>query len=120
MTENYRVEDIDATRIGGMALATAPFKKEFRWVASTSIGREDATVTEDLESSGHLTMIEAAGGLQYERKRFRAESAAGFLPRWHIKCSVERERPENPLLPVALYRTLSIGVRKSINHHRRT
>lgn len=77
MTDNYRVEDIDATRIGGMALATAPFRKEWRWVASTSVGREDATVTEDLVSRGHLTMIEAAGGLQYERKRFRAESAAG-------------------------------------------
>jgi outer membrane receptor protein involved in Fe transport len=77
MTDNYRVEDIDATRVGGMALVTAPFKKSFRWVASTTVSREDATVTEDLTSRGHLTMIEVASGLQYERKRFRAESAVG-------------------------------------------
>ncbi|MDQ3334134.1 MAG: TonB-dependent receptor [Myxococcota bacterium] len=77
MTDNYRVEDIEATRVGAMALVTAPFKKDFRWVTSTTVSREDATVTEDLTSRGHLTIIEAAGGLQYERKRFRLESAAG-------------------------------------------
>jgi hypothetical protein len=78
MTDNYRIEEIDATRIGAMGLITAPFRKGFRWVASTTIGREDATVTEDLESRGHLTLAEVAGGLQYERKRFRAESAVGL------------------------------------------
>lgn len=77
MTDNYRVEDISATRVGGMALVTAPFANGFRWVASTSVSREDATVTEDLTSRGHLTIAELAGGLQYERKRFRVESAAG-------------------------------------------
>ncbi len=77
MTDNYRVEDIDATRIGGMALATQPFHRDFRWVASLSIGREDATVTEDLTSRGHVTLAELASGLQYERKRFRVEGAAG-------------------------------------------
>ena len=78
MTDNYRVEDIDATRIGAMGLVTAPFKNGFRWVASATVGREDATVIEDLESRGHLTIAEVAGGLQYERKRFRVESAAGL------------------------------------------
>ena len=77
MTANYAVEEIDATRIGAFALATAPVKKDFRWVASTTIGREDATVTETLTSRGYLTLAELAGGLQYERKRFRAESAVG-------------------------------------------
>jgi len=78
MTDNYRVEDIAATRIGGMGLVTTPFGKGLRWVASTTISREDATVTEDLTSRGHLTITELAGGLQYERKRFRVESAAGL------------------------------------------
>ena len=78
MTDNYRVEDIAATRIGGMGLVTAPFGTGFRWVASTTISREDATVTEDLTSRGHLTITELAGGLQYERKRFRVDSAAGI------------------------------------------
>lgn len=77
MTDNYRVEDIEATRIGGMVLATAPFATGFRWVASANLGREDATVTETLTSRGHLAIGELAGGLQYERKRFRVESAAG-------------------------------------------
>ncbi|HET9485420.1 MAG TPA: TonB-dependent receptor, partial [Xanthomonadales bacterium] len=77
MTDNYRVEEIDATRIGGMALVTAPFKKDFRWIASASTSREDAEVTEDLTSRGHLTLAEVAAGLQYERKRLRVESAAG-------------------------------------------
>jgi outer membrane receptor protein involved in Fe transport len=77
MTDNYRVEDIDATRLGAMALVTAPFAKGYRWVASSTLSREDATVTEDLESRGDLTIAEVAGGLQYEQKRFRTEAAAG-------------------------------------------
>jgi outer membrane receptor protein involved in Fe transport len=77
MTDNYRVEEIDATRIGGLALVTQPFKKGFRWIASSSIVREDATVTEDLVSRGDVTLAEVAGGLQYERKRLRIDGAAG-------------------------------------------
>jgi hypothetical protein len=87
MTDNYRVEDVEATRLGAMALVTAPFQKDFRWIASATLGREDATVTEDLESRGELTLAEVAGGLQYERKRLRIDGAAGLAVPFGVDAS---------------------------------
>lgn len=76
------LEDISALRTGAMALATAPFHKDFRWVASTTVDNEHGdvkavNVSQPTLSSGDVTVIEAAGDLQYERHRFRADAAAG-------------------------------------------
>ena len=76
------VEDLTALRTGAMALATAPFHKDFRWVASATVDNEhadvhSANVATTTNSGGDVTMIEAAGDLQYERHRFRGDAAVG-------------------------------------------
>ena len=80
LTIEQRVEDLRAMRVGGMALATHPIGKDARWTASTSVARDagevDSTTTAETVI-GHLATIEAAGSLQYEKRTFRADAAAG-------------------------------------------
>ncbi|HSN30399.1 MAG TPA: TonB-dependent receptor [Kofleriaceae bacterium] len=82
LVDQNTVEDISALRTGAMALATAPFHRDFRWVGSVHLEHESATVdtksvTADAIGKGDVTVIEAAGDVQYERKRFRADASAG-------------------------------------------
>ena len=82
LVDQNSIEDIRALRTGAMALATAPFHKDFRWVASATVDNEHADVksvdvAKSTTSGGDVTLIEAAGDLQYERHRFRADAAAG-------------------------------------------
>jgi outer membrane cobalamin receptor len=82
LADQNTFEDLTALRTAGSALVTAPFHKDFRWVASTTIDHESASVhsvdvARTRNSGGDVTVIEAAGDLQYERKKFRADASAG-------------------------------------------
>jgi len=78
-TDELNFEELSATRVGGMALATAPFAKDFRWAASATVDREDARVEtrNDQVSEGDITTTELAIDGQYERKRLRVDVAGG-------------------------------------------
>ncbi|MBV8757436.1 MAG: TonB-dependent receptor, partial [Deltaproteobacteria bacterium] len=82
LLDQNTVEDISALRTHAMALATAPFHKDFRWVGSLHVVHESATVgtktvASDMTGKGDVTVIEAAGDLQYERKKLRVDASAG-------------------------------------------
>jgi len=78
MTMEQRVEDLNALRVGGQALATHPIGKDARWVTSASIARDSGEVTVGpAVTRGHLAVAEAAGDLQYEKGTFRVDGAAG-------------------------------------------
>ena len=72
-------EDLEATRVGGLALATHPIGKSMRWAASFSATREQANVVDqnDIASIGHASVLEPAVDLQYEAKRIRLDGAVG-------------------------------------------
>jgi outer membrane receptor protein involved in Fe transport len=81
LTIEQRSEDLTATRIGGLALATRPIGKDLRWIASTSLARDAAEA--DISNNpvvvrGDFTVVEAAAGLQYEKRTLRADGAAGI------------------------------------------
>lgn len=78
LTDNYYTEDISALRYGGMALATKPFRKAFRWTVSGTVTRESARVVTDMRSIGDVTIAHGAAALGYERKQLRVEAAAGL------------------------------------------
>jgi outer membrane cobalamin receptor len=82
LIDQNSVEDISAMRTGAMALATMPFHKDFRWVASVNVDHESARVTTrtvvgSSVGTGDVTLVEPAGDLQYERKRLRVDAAVG-------------------------------------------
>jgi outer membrane receptor protein involved in Fe transport len=79
LSTEQNVEKLTATRTGGRFLITRPFRRDARWAASATLVREDARVDNRPNglSSGDVTVIELAGDLQYERKRFRVDGAAG-------------------------------------------
>lgn len=79
LTSEFSSENLSAMRIGGMALATAPFAKDFRWAASATFGREQARVVNSLgdTSEGDVTITELAIDAQYERGRVRIDLAGG-------------------------------------------
>jgi outer membrane cobalamin receptor len=62
-----------------MALVTMPFWRDFRWAASTTVDFEKAAVTDiaNQTTRGKAMVIEPAGDLQYEHKRFRVDVSAG-------------------------------------------
>ncbi|HEY5934776.1 MAG TPA: TonB-dependent receptor [Kofleriaceae bacterium] len=96
-------EDLKATRVGGLALATHPIGKSMRWATSLSAHREQANVVDqaDVTTRGDTTILEAAGDLQYEVKRLRLDGAVGAA----IPLGVDaRPWPEGKL--VAKYRAL--------------
>ena len=68
-------EHLSALRTGGMALATKPIGKEWRWAASATVDRETADVG---PVHGDVTLNELAGDLQYEHKTVRIDGAAGL------------------------------------------
>lgn len=73
-------EHLFAIRSGGTLLATAPIKKDYRWVGSVSVERDKALVF-DINNDytrGDVTLLEVAGGMQYERKRLRADASFGL------------------------------------------
>ena len=72
-------ENLDAWRTGGMALATRPITKEWRWAASATFDHESATVQEGIAMPvrGDVTMMELAGDAQYEHRTVRVDAAAG-------------------------------------------
>jgi hypothetical protein len=75
----FASEDLSALRVGGMALATAPIAKDFRWAAAASFNRESARVASSTGEvhEGDITISELALDAQYERKRVRADLAVG-------------------------------------------
>ncbi len=79
--ENQRSsEELSATRVGGMVLATRPFARDFRWATSATLDHQEATVVEsggDV-SGGEVTVLQLAVDGQYERRRFRIDAAAGL------------------------------------------
>jgi outer membrane receptor protein involved in Fe transport len=79
LTDQAASEDLSAMRVGGMALATAPFAKDFRWVTSATFNRESARVESMAGevSQGDLAITELAVGGQYEHKRIRLDIAGG-------------------------------------------
>lgn len=78
-SDELNFEELSATRVGGAALATAPFAKDFRWAASVAFSREDARVVtrNDQVSQGDVSITELAVDGQYERKRLRVDLAGG-------------------------------------------
>ncbi|MBA2542209.1 MAG: TonB-dependent receptor, partial [Deltaproteobacteria bacterium] len=105
-SEQLNFEELSATRAGGMALATAPFAKDFRWAASASFNREDARVEtrNGQVSQGDTTVMELALDGQYERKRFRFDLAGGVaIPfgvdadPWPEAKAVAKYRPQQDL-----------------------
>jgi outer membrane cobalamin receptor len=82
LEEQNTVENISALRTGAMALATMPFHKDFRWVASVNLDHEDATVRTTTVSgpsvgTGSVSILETAGDLQYERRRVKLDASVG-------------------------------------------
>jgi outer membrane receptor protein involved in Fe transport len=66
-------------RIGGLALATRPIGKDFRWVVSTSVARDSARTTVAADTvRGEVSLLETAAALQYERHEVRFDAAAGL------------------------------------------
>jgi outer membrane cobalamin receptor len=79
LTNQTLVENLQALHSGAMALATRPFWKVFRWAASATVDFEKAVVANisNQATRGRSTLIETAGDLQYEHRRFRADVSAG-------------------------------------------
>ena len=80
LAAEQQVENLKALRSGAMALVTRPFFRDFRWAASTTVDFEKAVVSNIMNEAvrGKTTLVETAGDVQYERKRFRADLAAGI------------------------------------------
>ncbi|MDX2094258.1 MAG: TonB-dependent receptor [Kofleriaceae bacterium] len=80
LTTLIQREHLFAIRSGGQLLATRPFKRDFRWVASATVERDKALVF-DINNDyarGAVTMLEVASGLQYERGKLRADGSVGL------------------------------------------
>lgn len=79
LSVEQRSEDLTAERAGGMALATRPIGKDWRWAASTSIAHDSAEVASTMNPvvRGDVTVVEAAADLQYEKRTLRVDGAAG-------------------------------------------
>jgi hypothetical protein len=79
LTQLAELENLESLRSGGMALATAPFAKDWRWAASATFNRESVVVDDmNLHTWAAVIDSEFAGDLQYERKTIRVDAAAGI------------------------------------------
>ena len=80
LTNQTMLEDLAALRTGGMVLATRPIGKDMRWAASATFSHDSATVSDlrGTTTTAELSMIEAAGDLQYERGTVRLDGAGGI------------------------------------------
>jgi outer membrane receptor protein involved in Fe transport len=89
LASETQVENLKALRSGAMALVTRPFLKDFRWAASTTVDFEKAVVSNIMNEAvrGKTTLVETAGDLQYERKRFRADLAVGVTVPFGVDAS---------------------------------
>ena len=82
-------EHLFSIRSGGTLLATRPFKKDYRWVGSVSVERDKALVF-DINNDytrGGITLLELAGGVQYERKRLRADASVGLAAPFGVRAA---------------------------------
>jgi len=78
LTKQTLIEELTATRVGAMALATAPLGKDARWAASVNVDHDAANDNlAGLTGKGDVTTIETAGDAQYEHKTVRLDAAAG-------------------------------------------
>jgi outer membrane receptor protein involved in Fe transport len=79
MTE-AALEDLTATRIGALALATHPIGKEARWAASAAVDFDAIDVHDMIGNSvtSSLTLTELAVDGQYEHETVRVDAAAGL------------------------------------------
>ena len=73
------LEDLRATRVGGMALVTRPIGKEARWAASFNLDHDSADVgaLAGPPSHGDVTVMEGAVDGQYEHKTLRFDASVG-------------------------------------------
>ncbi|HEY4180042.1 MAG TPA: TonB-dependent receptor [Kofleriaceae bacterium] len=71
-------EDLTALRMGGMALVTAPFSRDWRWAVSGVLDRESVAVN-DLSTHTWAAVIdsELAGDVQYEHETVRVDASVG-------------------------------------------
>ncbi len=104
--DQLQFENLAAQRVGGMALATAPIAKDFRWAASATFDREHAHVEtkNDQISEGDITTMEFAVDGQYEHGPVRADLAGGLaVPAgvgadpWPEAKAVVKYRPQHDL-----------------------
>lgn len=74
------LEDLDALRIGAMALATRPIGKRARWAASASLDYNGVAVRDRIGNGvdSSLTLGELAVDGQYEFGTFRLDAAGGL------------------------------------------
>ncbi len=78
LTHQTLAEELSATRVGAMALATAPLGKEARWAASVNVDHDRASDNlAGLAGKGTVTTVEAAGDAQVEHRTVRLDAAAG-------------------------------------------
>ncbi|MEO8699181.1 MAG: TonB-dependent receptor [Kofleriaceae bacterium] len=79
LTNQSQRENLKATRVGGMLLATRPIGKDLRWAASATFDHESArVVTQNGNvSEGDITVSELALDGQYEHGRVRVDLAGG-------------------------------------------
>ncbi len=79
LTDLAQLENLSAIRSGGHVLATKPFRKDYRWVASANASHEKAIAANLLGQyvQGEVTLIEGAVGGQLERGKLRIDSAVG-------------------------------------------
>jgi hypothetical protein len=79
LTERDGREKLEATRIGGAALASRGLGPRAHAVASAVVDSEQADVIgfDRVETGGRATLAELAAGLQLEDGRWRLDSAAG-------------------------------------------
>ena len=76
LTAQAQFEDLKATRVGGLALATHPIGKDARWAVSASADHDIARV-ENLGGEvvkGDVTLFELAATAQYEKKTVRGRT----------------------------------------------
>lgn len=74
------LEDLNALRVGGMALATHPIGKRARWAASATIDYNAISVRDlaGTATDSSLTLVELAADGQYELGTFRVDAAGGL------------------------------------------
>jgi len=79
LTDQQQVEDLKSLHSGATALATRPWLGRFRWAASTTVDFEKAVAANIVNSviRGETTVLEAAGGLQYQHAQITADLSAG-------------------------------------------
>lgn len=80
LTDETILEDLSALRTGGFALVTHPIGKDARWAASVEVEHDSVRVADlaNNVTNAELTILEAAGDIQYERGTVRLDGSGGI------------------------------------------